>query len=300
MNRNWSVLKERLPGVIGALIILVALITTSRLDAVILFHDDFDDNTLDSVTWDVASNTIGRTQFGSTPLLANGTARIAFNTHNPDDPGNTFKGTEIKTKTEFRRDSGVDFEARIKVNEPIANGLVVAFFMFGFDNTNLTSDEIDFELLSNWINDSTNANRALLSTWNNFDENNSLPDQNFTTNQLVDGLDAFDFNTYRIRWLTERTEWYVNDEFVFSTSEVLPDDPMSLRLNFWAPRSTFGIAFDGRLQPTADQNLNSQYVYEVDHVSVKSLAVPEPSTFVLVLVGVLCSVWRYSGWRLSK
>ena len=283
--------------IITTLATFLLLISVGSLDAAILFNDDFNATSLNTSEWDIGTNVIGRTQFGLSPLLSNGTAKIAFNTHNPDNPGNTFKGTEIKTKTAFARNSGIDFEARIKVNRPIANGLVVAFFMFGFDNANLTSDEIDFELLSNWINDSSNSNRVLLSTWDDFDENNFLPEQNFTTTELVNNLDVFDFNTYRIRWLSTGTEWYVNDQFVFSTSESLSDDPMNLRLNFWAPASTFGIAFDAGLQPITDQSLNNEYVYEVDRVTVKSLPVPEPSTFILVLAGVFCALWISAGRR---
>ena len=284
-----SDVSKRVTRITVALTMFTGIISSAG----ILFQDDFNGNTLDNSKWDTGVNTIGRTQFGSTPIISNGVATLTFDTHNPDNPGDTFKGTEIKTRTEFNRNTGVDLEARLRVNQQISNGLVAAFFTFGFDDTAKVSDEIDFEFLSNWINNSVNSNRVLLGTWDDFDENNFLPEQNFTTDQFVNGLNVFDFNTYRISWLNDRTDWYVNDELIFSSNEVIPDDPMSLRLNFWAPASSFGIAFDDGLQPTSDPNLNTTYTYEVDFVNVSSnTAIPEPSTYLLVIFGLVCSFWK--------
>lgn len=237
-------------------------------DSGVLFHDDFDDSSLDKCKWKVGTNTIGRTQFGQEPNLASSLATLQFDTYNAMDPGNTFFGTEIKTACKFNRGTGLEFEARIRVPQPIANGLIVALFSYCFDDNTKLTDEIDVEILSNWINSQSDSNRMLISSLNDFDENNPLSEQNFNTNLLVSNLNTAVFNTYKVRLFSDRTEWYVNDELVYTDSTVVPDAPMSIRLNFWSPIAAFAAAYDDNLQPIANPGDNVTYTYEVDYMTV--------------------------------
>jgi hypothetical protein len=257
-----------------SLILLLLVIPFFEGASQVLLDEDFAGATLDATTWDVAVNTIGRTQFGLTPTLAGGVATFRFDTHNAGDPGNTFKGTEIKTDAQFTRNGTevLEFEARLRIVSPMANGLVNAFFTF--DAAGGPTDEIDFELLSNWINNPAAAGRILLATWDDFDEGNPQPQQNFTTSALVKNFDPFSFNDYKMIWYADRTEWYVNDILIYSTTETLPDDPMKVHLNIWAPKSSFAVAFSNTLQPVANIGDNTSYTYEVESVTVTKIAAP--------------------------
>lgn len=249
----------------------------SAIDGDVLFHDDFSGSSLDRCKWDVGTNTIGRTQLGQSPDLAAGIATLKFNTYNSANAGNTFLGTEIKTICKFNRGTGLEFEADIRVPEPIANGLVVAFFSFGFDdNTDLT-DEIDFELLTNWINNPSTSERVLIASLDDFDENNPLPAQKFTANVDVNNLDTATFNNFKVRLFSDRTEWYVNDQLVREDSTVIPDAPMNIRLNLWAPAAGFADAFDASLQPAATFPGNN-YFFEVDSMTVRRITDPANPT----------------------
>ena len=265
----------------------------------VIFFDDFSGTDLDvSTDWTVATNTIGRTQFGLTPTLSNGMATFNFNTYNSDDPGGTFRSSEIFTQTEFSRGSGKRFEARLRINSPVSNGLVAAVFPFGFDPATVMSDEIDVELLSNWLNDPAVSDQIKLVTWDNIDQNTGIPERVSEVDRRVTALDAFDFNTYRIDWLEDRVDTFVNDTLVNSEIGVVPDDPMNFHLNWWAPNSNFVPAFDANLQPVGDAASNSTYTYDVDFVRVSTIPaesnpVPEPSTYALFCLGLAAVVLRH-------
>ena len=266
--------------------------------AELLLFDDFNGSDLDvTANWNIATNTIGRTQFGLTPTLSNGMATFTFNTHNPDNPGGTFKSTEIFTQTEFSRESGKRFEARLRVNSPVSNGLVAGVFLFGFNPATVMSDEVDIELLSNWLNDPALSNQVKLVTWDNINQVNGIPERMSEIDPMVNNFDAFEFNTYRIDWLEDRVDTFVNDILVHSESNVIPDDPMNFHLNWWAPSSSFVPAFDRNLQPVSDAADNVAYTYDVDFVSVSSIPdpnpIPEPSTYALFCLGLAAIILRH-------
>lgn len=48
----------------------------------------------------------------------------------------------------------------------------------------------------------------------------------------------------------------------------VPEESMSLRLNFWTPDDDFTSAFDAALQPAADASGNETFYFEVDFVEV--------------------------------
>ena len=88
-----------------------------------LLRDDFDAASLDFSTWSIGTWYLGRTQLGFTPQLSAGMARLRLDTYNPAAPGSSFKGSEILSKASFARGSGLEFEARVRVN-PVPAGLV--------------------------------------------------------------------------------------------------------------------------------------------------------------------------------
>jgi hypothetical protein len=48
---------------------------------------------------------------------------------------------------------------------------------------------------------------------------------------------------------------------------------MNIRLNFWAPDSSWAAAYDPGLQPTANLAANQSYRYDIDYVKVSTLDV---------------------------
>jgi beta-glucanase (GH16 family) len=90
------------------------------------------------------------------------------------------------------------------------------------------------------------------------------------------------FNTHTIRWLPGHTEWLVNGALVRSTTAALADDPMPVRLNFWAPAASWADAYDAALMPAASAASNSSSYYDVDYVTVSSI--PEPSGALMTLL----------------
>src|SRR5215475_957887 len=75
------------------------------------------------------------------------------------------------------------------------------------------------------------------------------------------------WHTLQIRWWSDHTEWYINGQLVRSSTEAHPNDPMTVRFNFWAPASDWPEAYAATLQPTTARH-NVTYFYDVDYVQV--------------------------------
>jgi hypothetical protein len=66
-------------------------------------------------------------------------------------------------------------------------------------------------------------------------------------------------------------KWYVNNQLVRTQTTNVPDDPMKLHFNLWAPDSSFADAFNAALQPAATPGANQTYSVQVDHVEVNRI-----------------------------
>ena len=51
----------------------------------------------------------------------------------------------------------------------------------------------------------------------------------------------------------------------------IPDQPMTIRLNIWAPAADFADAFNAGLQPASSAAANLSFVYVVDYVEIRVL-----------------------------
>ncbi len=233
------------------------------------FRDNFSGNSLSCADWSVDSNTLGRTQLGKRPLIGNGKATFEFHTYNPKNAGNVFSGTQVHTDKKFSRANLYEFEIVLDVDDPMANGLVAAIFPF-VTNDDLTSDKINFELLSNWINDDNNNEKVQLVSWNDFDksvgETAATKAENFPS---ISGFNAFNSNKFLIKWYEDRIEWYINDGLIYTENSVIPSDPMHLYLNIWAPLASFSAAYSADLQPQTSENDNTTYSFQIDHAIVR-------------------------------
>ena len=271
-----------------------------------LLFDDFDAATLNSAVWDRYKNPqqLQRTLFGNNGqnLSENGTnfTRLTLDSYNPEAPGRLFRGTEIYTKTSYRVGNGLEAEARLRgVNpngENLPSGLIFAFFLIsdryvdgpGSFESRYRKNEIDFEFLTKQQEDFGGRNRLYTNIWNEwnqqlygFDGNPAPEDSpNRNNDDLVyaPSIDAsYDYanwNTYKIRWYPDRTEYYVNNNLERTEREVRPSRALQLHFNFWTPTSDFTQAFSGNLPgpvATADNPDRRTYQFDVDFVRLTAL-----------------------------
>lgn len=245
--------------------------------SLLLLRDDFDGTTLAPDRWFMPEGPgtfFGRTQLrpASQALeVQHGAIQLRLDTHNPTALvcGDSFWGSEIVTHQVFDRGNGLVFEARSRFRpqgepsgNPLPGGLVGSLFSYGLVTPSVR-DEIDFELLSNDV--LASRERVLTNVFND-DDFSSGGHAVFVS---LPGLDLTDFNVFEIAWLPDRVRFLVNGTLVREETHDVPDAPMSIRLNLWAPDGTFAPAYDPALQPDCDPADNRAFFYEVDYVEVR-------------------------------
>ena len=291
------------------------------MDNLILFRDDFEGiDRLSDINWrlpDVSviplnSTFLGRTQFrlgtfsetlpelqDTLPEVVNGVARLRLDTLNPilldplENPVNidpnliqpSFFGTDLIINQDFSLASGLAVEGRVRINAPIdptasdsqtQRGLVASLFSIGQN-----IDEIDFEFLTNDINNVEQGISSPLVLTNVYDDEPLGPGNGITVE--LANLDLTEFNTFRIEWRPDSIRWLVNGIEILNRTDIVPDEAQTIHLNFWAPTADFFQAFDPSLQPVSRQPedtnetllaQNQTFFYEVDFVQVERLIEP--------------------------
>lgn len=257
----------------------------------------------------------GRTHFpnpdpwlptGEFPRVENGTCVIEHHLYNPYDlatPNTTFLGGEIRTVMQFEPNRPYRFEARVRWRAdlpypyiPYPNGLVNSFFVYGYDGA--ASDEIDFEFLSNQVNDDVtypDGDALFLTTWN---ESFQKPQCECDDCVAPPGLALTEWNTFRIYWYPDLAlvEWTwldpVNGETLLHQETdpfFIPDESMALYFNFWAPTELWSCAWDPALLPVDDPADNQICAYEIDYVEVRTSneTISAASNWGLASIGLL-------------
>jgi beta-glucanase (GH16 family) len=235
----------------------------------VLLRDDFNQATLDTGAWSVPTGPgsfIGRTQMRPSSALfdvSNGLLRLRLDTHNPTAriPGDSFWGSEIVSRQTFDRGAGLVFRARVRLASPVAGGMVASLFCYTTRAD--IRDEIDFEILTR---DVINGRSTILT---NLFEDDPFSVPGLPRFAAVPGSGLAEFNELEIDWMPDRVRWLVNGELVREETARIPDEPVTVRLNFWAPADTFADAFDSALQPAASPAQNRAFFYEVDFVEVR-------------------------------
>ncbi len=277
------------------LAVVAVVVDATSVPAQLLLRDDFDGTgNVETTVWrlpfgDSEGTFVGRTQFRgdpatdlpqqgiSEPLASDGLVmEIDLDTYSPIDPGNQFLGTDVLTKRNFARAGGLTFEARMRLKPTTTGGLVNGFFLFDVTGTVPNPDpppatldvrdEIDFELISNQATGAATQD-PFTNYWN--DEPFSDPGDGQFVN--VASLDLTQFQDYKVEWTPQSMKWYVNNQLVRTQSTNVPDDPMKLHFNLWAPDSSFADAFNAALQPAATAGANQTYSVQVDHVEVNRI-----------------------------
>jgi hypothetical protein len=245
----------------------------------VLLEDEFDGSALDPALWfqPVGEGTfLGRTQLRPPEYpveVADGVARLVLHTHNPTAgvPGDSFFGSEIVSQQVFspaQGEGGIAIEARVRLVPPLAPGLVGSLFAYDLVGPGIR-DEIDVELLTNFAL----AGGGEILT-NVFDDAAFSQPGAFAA-VAVWGLEPTGFNTYTVWWRPDRIQWFVNGSLVRQELAVLPQTPLRVRLNLWAPDAGFAAAYSAALQPTPDPLSNQVFATEVDRVTVTTLPEPE-------------------------
>jgi hypothetical protein len=255
----------------------------------VLFREDFD--SLGSQIWTCSDGPIqGRTQFKGCPEIDGGVLRLGHHTYNQFNPGQYLLSQEIRSIAAFSlanaNGKGLVFEARLRVVPPVTGGLVAAFFAYmdyrapiPGDPQALLSDEIDLEFLSNQIGlecgTGVPCDMAVIAVYDDFHGEWDLPPFNWRSNMVVRNLDLTEWNVFRIHWGSDGIRWYWDrsrlgqPRLLLGTSTmVVPDQPMFLYFNFWAPDDNWGEAYGASLRPAPDPAEDSVARYEVDYVLV--------------------------------
>ena len=246
-----------------------------------LLRDDFSalfsaQQALDPARWTAydGSYAYGRTQFGLQPSIASEGATAFARLSVRNFSGNAsfpFRGTEIFSPT-FELGTGKEMEARVRVTD-LPSGLIAAFWAYNsrgeFGASGFRSDEIDIEFLTKQP-----RNSLLLTNWNDWNPSSPTYEDGVhhagvTTS--VAGLDRGQWNVYKIRWLPDRTEWFVNGSLVQSLAPAHPDGPLAVRFNAWAPDSSFQAAHDPALTPAPSEAEAQNYSFDVDWVEVRTV-----------------------------
>ena len=268
-------LTTRLLATAAAAAAALALMPAGPARGADLLRDDFDGASLDQSKWGIGTWLLGRTQLAFTPQVTGGMARLRLDTYNP---GNTslLRGTEILSDLSFTRGSGIEFEARVRTNAVAPGGTVTSFFTYtALPGSPPLADEIDFEFLSKHINASPGpSDPVLATTWNDYRTDGSNfwdPNVHSSVNVDVPNLDLSEFNTFRIRWLPDRVQWYVNDVPIRTAKFAVPDQPAPIRANFWAPNTDWGDAYSAALQPVNNPGANTTWLYDIDHIAVRRI-----------------------------
>ena len=207
--------------------------------------------------------------------------RLRLDTYNPTAgiPGDSYLGTAIKTQDTFNlEDGGLAFEASLRLvdsNEnPLSRGIIAGFFSYTPIIVDGRRDEIDFEILSNDIDDGQNNNTEPNIFTNVFDNDDFEQSGIFSTIDLgvfpeLQGIDLTDFNTFRIEWHPEQILWFINGVEIREELNTIPDRDMSIYLNIWA--NGFAQAVDTLLLPANSSQSNQTFFYDVDYLQLERI-----------------------------
>ncbi len=253
-----------------------------------LFTDDFT-TPLNPADWDYnhwkAVNNpsfYGRTQQRQElPGVSDGELHLkleTFNpTYNPADPKQipSFVGSEVITRQTFsNNEGGIFFEVKAHFVDPV-DGVVGGMFLYTNSiDAGTLHDEIDFEVVSNkpdQIQTNIYSNEPL--------------DSGHSQYNSIEGVVTED-HFYRIEWFQNAIRWFVDGQLVRVETTNIPQQPMALHLNIWAPGSEWIEGFSNALNPVITAGANTSCFFDIDSVRVVQLSStvvditpPEVTTF---------------------
>lgn len=222
-----------------------------------------------------------------------------YNNLHLGSPKTTFQGGEIHStgiNGILTPDRDYRIEARIR-SDLYPAGLITSFFLYGYDETNANSDEVDFEFASRQTNDDVqwppsagppppppDDDPLLTNTWNESAYDAPVQDPRWYSAAGLSLTDD-DWDTFVIYWYpaAHRVDWRwihpTNGEVSLRTDTdviFVPDEAMSVYFNFWAPPE--GDIWGQPPLPVGSSSLQPDQAdagvswdYEIDHVRVAAM-----------------------------
>ena len=265
-----------------ALVLIAAAAIASQ--AAPLFQDNFGvpGTHLNFAAWTTemgAAAVLGRTQLADwvTPgglgqfVVGNDGAHLALHTvnlmGNRESP--LFYGTHAKTIQWFQpsRAAAVSFTARLRLTS-LQPGIVYGIYLYGCPAQQCVTqhDEIDIELVTNHLQPGATPLMVQLNR--------------YAVEPLGAGHGALvnlppDFaplapHDWTIRWSLSRIDYLV-DRTVLSTEVThIPEGPMQVNVNAWAPGPDWADAFSTSLEPASAAAMDQSFVALLTSVSVTS------------------------------
>ncbi|TLU53974.1 MAG: glycosyl hydrolase family protein [Chlorobium sp.] len=251
-----------------------------------LFTDDFN-SSLNPANWDYnhwvddSTGALNPSFYGRTqqrqwlPDVLNGELHLQLDTFNPTNGKNpSFYGSEAITTQIFSNDAGgIVFEIKAHFVNPV-DGIVGGMFSYIMNSGNL-HDEIDFEAVANNLDE----------IHTNVYENEPIDSAGHPQFIPTSGALTED-HLYRIEWFKNAIRWLVDGELVRVETDYIPQHPMALHLNIWAPAAGWPQAFSAALNPVITADANTSYYFDINSVRVAQLSStvvditpPEVTTF---------------------
>jgi hypothetical protein len=264
----------------GATLLACLCLSAESVLAALIFSDEFSGTAVDATKWAYPTGPesyIPITQMRAAyPPVSNGFLWLRLDTYNPTAiiPGDSFYGSEIFTRQLFPRGSGLRAEVCARLVAPTVGGLVGGMFFYrSFEQTTLHS-EIDFELLSNYLD------KALTNVYANEPSGVGHP-------IFVPVADTTRCHVYTIDWVRESVRWYIDGVLMRVETTVKPSEDLAFHLNFWAPACSYWpMACNPNLSPAENSADSKTFYFAVDWVRISGIDDDVPA-----------SLPSWGGWR---
>ena len=282
------------------LLLAVFLFGGCAAKADLLFQDVFSNdppgtqlNTSEWTTQTGPGSTVGRTHLtnwvnggGQFDVGPDG-ADLTVNTYDPNNPGVDLYGTNAKTIQDFQpgETTPVIFTTQLQLTS-LQGGLVYGMYLFDCPTTQTScsspEDEIDIEVVTNYLQSGSPMEVEL----NRFI--NGEPDSGYGgLFDLPTGFNPLGVNDWTISWSQSEIDYYVNGVLLDSVTNAMgtiPQGPLEANVIGFAPNSNWTDAYDAALDPASSPSGNQAFTALLTSVTVSE--VPEPSTWVLILIAL--------------
>lgn len=213
--------------------------------------------------------------------VAGGFAQLALNTFNPS--GFSLYGTHAKTLESFTATptTGIELAVRMQLTN-VQPGQVIGMYFYGCSNGSCATrhDELDIEIVTNYLQPGV-APRVQLNRY----ADEPLGAGHGPVVSLPGSFDALASHDWRVRWESNQVTYSVDGTVLFTATDFIPRGAMQANIIAWAPGIDWPDAYSAALQPVGSLGNDQRFVALVDSVSVT--AVPEPSSWAMMLAGLL-------------
>lgn len=299
-------------------LLCLSMVLPAKAQPQVVLEDQFNSSTFDTDKWafygdsSIGGNGVGnvitgRTNFNFAPYISTEPGatflRLKMDTYNPQNPGGTYKGTEMWSRTGFgppgvtpsnkvtsvdASSTGFEFETKMRYTRPESFDGWAAFWTYWNHGTSFVASDPNYSAEEIDIEEHTSIspvahNKYDLRNYHNWNasqpnaySNSSIiysPDPNSSSNYT--GPDYTQWHHLKIVWTpvsgsTWLTRWYVKKNagdsyrLMDKNSTVSPNKWMTVRFNKWA-------GGDGPPR-VSTPSANQSYFLDVDWVKVSKVS----------------------------